>query len=141
MGIDKMKVQELRIGNYILQGGEPQQVYHIERRFRQTWMLNDIMFDERVISDHFEPIPITHQWLERFGFNEKDYKKPYIGIDFASGHMTLDFVLTKPKVLYETQTDYVYELQNHRIVHIKWLHHLQNVFHSITDNELKLKTD
>ncbi len=83
------------------------------------------------------PVKLTPEWLRMAKFSDKDYKEGFIGIDVLSaGGMTTDFVLTKPFVMGEWQTDYVYELRDNRFVSISSVHHLQNLFYDLTEQEL-----
>jgi hypothetical protein len=88
------------------------------------------------------PVKLTPEWLRMAKFSDKDYKEGYIGIDVVSTNgMTVDFVLTKPYKMGEWQQDYAFELPNNRFVSIKSVHHLQNLFYDLNDQELLFETE
>ena len=129
-----MEVQELRLGNEIqylsASGGYIDKTVDLQ--------VLKILLESESAKD-FKPIPLTEEWLRSFGFEDETYKKGYIGVEFKS-NMTLDFVLTKPKFMGEWQKDYQFELREHRIVGVEYVHELQNLFFAITSTELDLKT-
>lgn len=84
------------------------------------------------------PIPLTEEWLLKFGFSDKDYKDGYIGKEFKSGGMILDFVLSKPFTKGEWNDTYTFDFEDHRFIKLKYVHELQNFFHCITDVMLSL---
>lgn len=140
--MEKIKIEELMIGNFILSLGYDEDM--------GGNIIHDELGDEIEIVTHetfkyivedslavYKPIPLTADWLVKFNFNHTGYKDGYIGKMFGSV-VTLDFVLTKPGKLYENQVDYIYELQNHRLVTIRYVHQLQNLFFSITGEQLTL---
>lgn len=84
-----------------------------------------------------QPIPLTEDWLLKFGFN-KDYKKGYIGIDVNNS----DFVLTEPFIIGEWQNYCVFEFKTgllSRFTEVKYVHQLQNIFFALTGKELEIK--
>ncbi|WP_163321660.1 hypothetical protein [Draconibacterium mangrovi] len=89
--------------------------------------------------DLINPIPLTEEWLRKFGFDDKEYKPGYIGIDYKDG-MILSFVLCKPGKLFEAQKHYTFELRDHYINPIEYVHQLQNFYFAITGQELHLKS-
>ena len=86
-----MKVEELRIGNWIKDGHE------------------------------FNPIPLTEEWLLKFGFK----KISEIG-DYSNGNMTVILAISNK----------IYTLKRKRINHV---HQLQNLYFALTGEELTLK--
>ena len=84
-----------------------------------------------------EPIPLTEKWLLDLGFN-KDYKFGYIGIDFKSGNMTTDFVLTYPLKNGDFQKYFIWEHSSFKYNELQYVHELQNLFFILTNNHLQL---
>lgn len=135
-------VRELRIGNLILMNGEQSQVYQIEHRFKQTYRINDIIIDERIIKDRFEGIELTPEWLERFSFEKKrkqfslsvggeliNYWTGAILIwEVKKGVYTLDSVFRNP----------IHGHPNPSTVYTT-VHSLQNLTFALTSRELELK--
>ena len=114
-----LAVRSLSIGNYLKRNGI---VVNIDAR-----SIFDIWNDEGINKLEYEPIPITMQWIERFGFvfeelddeptlEEQSYRKAIRGYGskafeiefnrFEDG-FTLDFI-TGELIIYK----YVHELQN-----------------------------
>lgn len=112
-----MKANELRIGNWVSNGEiefqiTSKDIYHLD------------VYVGRVIAN---PIPITPEWLQRFGFEKINhriegviYKKEWLkltescaGVDWRGGH-----------------------IQRERC---KYVHQLQNLYFALTGEELEYK--
>lgn len=108
-----MKANELRIGNL---------VYYLDGNgnFYQ-W---DITVIENGITDDFEPIPLTEEWLEKFGF----IKKQISGPEFFEKWVFKLFVDPKGFYLF-IDHDYEYGIVEH-------VHQLQNLYFALTGEEL-----
>lgn len=85
-----------------------------------------------------EPIPLTKEWIIKFGFSDKGYKDGYIAKDFGSGGIILDFVLTKPFVKGEWQKHYAFDFSEHRFVQFEFVHELQNFFYCAAREDLQI---
>jgi len=123
-----LKVAGLRLGNFINHNGEPMPVVQIERRYKTIFRLNDLDVDERIIEDHFQPIPLTPEWLERCGFEFRKQDEDYIywGIE--------NFTIIYGGI---TGGDHGWFLNGyHNDCHIQYLHQLQNLYHALTGEEL-----
>ncbi len=109
-----MKANELRIGN-IITNTIDKEVFPCQ--------LGDI---ENIINGwtSYEPIPLTEEWLNRFGFEKTGNYK----------HTKRMFSV----VLWITEADYFFHWTegNTRIQHV---HELQNLYFDITGEELELK--
>ena len=132
-----MKATELRIGNLI--------EYRIQDDLddRKDWWevskidATDLCILESNIDYDFRPIPLTEEWLLKFGFN-KEYQKGYIGIDVYNS----DFVLTEPLKMGEWQTNYTFQFETGSVPkfkEIEYVHQLQNLYFALTGEELVLK--
>lgn len=152
MGIS---AQELRIGNYILdETGVITIIVAIdsERKFWNEIIQKEFKATARLIMlDNFDwntsygcwveklkPIPLTEEWLLKFGFSDKEYKKGYIGKDFKSGGMILDFVLSKPFLKGEWNNTYTFDFEGHRFSKMEFVHELQNFYYCLTGVMLSL---
>lgn len=123
-----MKVQELRIGNYLELLGEIRKVegiFNLPKRKEMYWIKCEGIIDTKII--HYKPIPLTEEWLLKFVF-DKD-------ID--------DFYLDINTVLFVSYNDdeFVHLKSNHleTIASIKYVHQLQNLYFALTGEELMLK--
>lgn len=110
-------IRELRIGNYIESGGVALQI--------DAAHLCDLLTSEYYLLGHTQ-IPITPEWLERLGFTigkrsiYKDFG--FLGVEYENGK------------LYVNVNEYEDSLS-----HIRYVHQLQNLFHSLTGQELTIK--
>lgn len=127
-----MNVEDLRIGNYVIDSFNDVQkkvdVNDIAIAYKYQYL--------KLLSIPYEPIKLTEDWLEKFGFSDKEYKRGYIGID---NKQELSFVLQKPEFMGEWQTFYAFELPQSRFVEIEFVHQLQNLFYSIEGEDLVLR--
>lgn len=118
-----MKANELRIGNFVFEDTkeEPLKVWGIKPDRRNHLMVNDCEIEI------IRPIPITEEWLVRFKFNEGINK------------------------IYTSQSGYIIEFDDcfkfYLIEYgdwyseIKHVHQLQNLYFSLTGEELTIKED
>ena len=111
----ELKAKELRIGNYLnyqgkiikVEGIHNRTIYHSDRQFDQVGV-------EKYIT--FEPIPLTEEWLLRFGYTEKD--------------------LSQGKIIKGRNGGYIITTLSNK--EIFYVHKLQNLYYELKDNELKL---
>lgn len=89
--------------------------------------------DVREHIDDIKPIPLTEEWLVKFGFEntyseltykEYDFKK--FGVEINSDIMTVSY-------------NYGNDVEWVNFTHIKHVHTLQNLYHALTGEELELK--
>lgn len=109
-----MKAQDLRIGNYI----------NRHQSIVSVWMLaqGDGGTINGVNEDEYKPIPLTEEWLLKFGFvcHPWGWVNEQIGI-----RLTLH--------------SFIYKNDNGANIKIKHVHQLQNLFFALTGEELTLK--
>ena len=103
-----MKAQELRIGNYL----KKDVVVKIDARS---------IFDIWEETKEYQPIPLTEEWLLRFGFVSNPYQDRY---ENQSIHIECN------------KTRGVTELWIESMPHIKYVHQLQNLYFALTGEEL-----
>jgi hypothetical protein len=111
-----MKANELRIGNWVSTiYGMEFQVYPMAFKQMPT--------DEKhnLILNTWKPIPITEEWLLKFGFIPNPYEDRY-----EKGVLYVECDKTKG----ETQ------LWVENMPHIKYVHELQNLYFALTGEEL-----
>jgi len=117
-----MKPQELRIGNWIYDTieGEELQV-----------KIGNIKY----YSD-FEPIPLTEEWLDKFGFEQKEggsgppinavwdeWWEPYEGF----------------RITQDVKNDWFLCGYRQNKKHFKYVHQLQNLYFALTGEELEIQ--
>lgn len=116
-----MKATELRIGNYI------------KKRTGKVIQcdLNTIANVQRQ-GVFFKPIPLTEEWLLKFGFEEIGYGRvhnmKFIGYRFGVWDV---YVIENGEFVLHKNT------KETSIVNIKSVHHLQNIFQDLGE-ELKI---
>lgn len=122
-----MDAKELRIGNLFYKNGivvtiDGTSIVTIERHFDTS-------------NTSYSPIPLTSEWLERFGFEKVGHELggwwghpsyPTYGVTL-SGRFSFSFI---------NQTDDDFIDEN---ISCKYVHTLQNLFYSLTGTELTIK--
>lgn len=105
-----IKANELRIGNWVSNG---------EIEFQIT--SKDIYHrDVRVYGTFIKGLPITPEWLERFGFENKGY------------------IYVLGKFTYNIHNGWWYGNKKLPNVNLQYVHQLQNLYHALTGEELEL---
>ena len=120
-----MKASELRIGNLI----EFWSVYDT------VILINSINEDTsyaNVYLNEIKPIPLTEEWLLKFGF-EIIWDSKYLTQYTLQSNMMFHYELDKPKNIWYARFG-KYELE-----HIKYVHQLQNLYFALTGEELTIK--
>lgn len=126
--INIMEVKDLRIGNYILNNEyNIIQVYQYDRRSDKRSQLNDITFDNRCISDYYEPAPLTDELLVRFGFEKTKSKLSVFKID--------DWI----EVIKQPQ-GYDFYCRGTYLTLCLYAHQIQNLYSALSSKELILKS-
>lgn len=135
-----MNAGELRIGNYIYDhNNEARQVAYVGDTIglhndiggTQKYQHNPIF--SRDINE-LKPIPLSEEWLLKFGFAVDDAYGVFIYMN-KHDHDT-------DKISFRNSEGFVcYHVMQYRSLckHIKYVHQLQNLFYSLTGEELKIK--
>lgn len=120
-----MEAKELRIGNLVYQiaeWGEPIDKKLVEWSGDIWYRVGECL----LYLEDFEPIPLTEEWLVKFGFENLDFPNEF---NFGSFCVRLN---TKDRIF-----RYITNDGNVRPV-IKHVHQLQNLYFALTENELKI---
>lgn len=124
-----MKASELRVGNYVTTG-------------KKEWVISVVSDSNEVrVTDgkftaiaqipinEIHPIPLTEEWLLKFGLNNPTNEKPYhfkkSAVEFLHSEFQDElkcFCNDKPMFSFPC----------------KYVHQLQNIYYSITGEELKI---
>ena len=127
-----MKATELRIGNYVFndylfKNKEINGIFD-----QEIWLceIGEYEFDQRSNIDCIEPIPLTEEWLLKFGFELYDWKLngKHAKKEWVKGM----FVIEANK----NNTDFRFKSPLKFIDHV---HQLQNLYHALTGEELVTK--
>jgi len=118
-----MKATELRIGNWVKWNYEERSdgnAYPVEFGYE----LDDIKNNPNIV----KPIPLTEEWLKRFGFESDSYQDMYV---LGWLKINCDKTKGKPELWIENITG--------KVVYIEHVHQLQNLYFALTGQELELK--
>lgn len=132
-----MNVKELRLGNYVKFRFNIIQVSSISCSGINLEAYYDYYgcqerIKARVLKDQIKPIPLTEEWLLKLGFIPTDlsikrsfdvttYNNRWHGV-FLEYHFA-GWYMTTPHIVKE----------------IKWVHQIQNLYFSVTQEELTIK--
>ncbi len=128
-----MKIEDLRIGNYYQSTKFQIPVKCEMSDIMEICLIADgTIPSEKDVGSLFQPIKLTEQWLIDLGFNCKNEQ--------------LDYHIWEIDIMYE---DYYIEVINWKDIAIvqiedisigcKYVHNLQNLYHSLTGRELTKK--
>lgn len=121
-----MNANELRIGNLILVDGKIVEITGIKK---STVFLSDGF--QMFIAGGIEPIPLTEEWLIKFGFDKVLHRN-----DKMYYRLNDYFVIEDSRVfLFGDDTFEILKLRQE----IKYVHQLQNLYFALTGEELTIK--
>ena len=128
--------KELRIGNWVKCNQENGQEFDCKIQAEDFKLLVDS--DEYRKNHH--PLPLTEEWLERFGFKNIDSGAPHL--DISDNSRIVCPVKNTDRWLYiETsqEDENMYSNLTHIFTMNNYVHQLQNLYFILTGEELKLK--
>ena len=143
----ELTAADLRCGNYYFY----QSFGNIIKLDSQ--ILLSVLSDDRLVDIHkIQPIPLTEEWLERFGFKritkyelslkvieyEDEFFKHTKELELYANFDDNEFNLSLDNV--RTESDGELECVSISLKHIQHVHTLQNLFFSLCGEELTLKT-
>jgi len=111
-----IQANELRIGN-LLQDEDG--AFPVTKTFFSLLEIN---------LETCKPIPLTEEWLLKFGFEKVCYEK--------YAHKKLNKLRAYPHVMKNGFG--IYLMDSYGLPHIKYVHQLQNLYFALTGTELKL---
>ena len=111
-----MKANELRIGNWVLRNNKPVKI--VADKFLPIAL-------ETLGKDYIKPIPLTEEWLVKFGF---------IWGSYTHGWKIKN---SDEKIIIEKDFRLSSGIFNIKIKHV---HQLQNLYFALTNTELELKS-
>jgi hypothetical protein len=135
-----MKANELRIGNwYYTNDGKPDQIDgHGISQFQDGEVLGQV-------NDFIKPIPLTEEWLLKFGFESWNCK----GVDWIFEKVIYkELDIEQKMIISSSGTCCIEEQEDHPEVEvqkfiirpdIQYLHQLQNLYFALTGQELEIK--
>lgn len=128
-----MKANELRIGNYVYFKHCDYDV-STPRKINYTLNPNLVGLERisvnRIEYNNIDPIPLTEEWLLKFGFNYSDDEKCFMSLKvFRTFKFISDYSNNFSTVTYRL---------NDTTNEIKYIHQLQNLYFALTGEELTL---
>ena len=129
-----MNANELRIGNYIERHNKVTGVKDVVQVGGGT----PLLAFEWMTTLKFNPIPLTEEWLLKFGFEFRNNNKQYGWFLKVSKNRVLAWCHSKEIGLEFDTEDYDY---NNTLFdfHCQYVHQLQNLYFALTGEELTLK--
>jgi hypothetical protein len=116
-----MKANELRIGNFI-------------NRNDIKLPLTEFSFDLVKVLYNYSPIPLTEEWLLKFGFENMTSNERFPWWEHKD-FIYLDFRI----LLYENNFYFDNGASEHCGQPLKYVHQLQNIYFALTGEELTIK--
>ena len=149
-----MKASELRIGNYHLycihdELDNPKDYEVVDQIDAQdlVWLSSEAGEND----DQYKPIPLTEDWLKRFGFFKERkrpsrYHKNFFSIEFNDSNIVLAYApFRKDWGFYIEYIDSPDPKDNKTKYFvscgIKYVHQLQNLYFALTGEEFKLREE
>lgn len=127
-----MEAKELRIGNYVELHGNIQKVTGIMERSPgliedyETFIYTDLQLSNTMDNEDVNPIPISAEWLIRFGFE----LYPWGWVKQSSKEFGVRLNITS----------FRYDVSGNNPVELKHIHQLQNLYFALTTEELTLQS-
>lgn len=116
-----MKIQELRVGNYIYREGRKTKVYSIEPN---NWFNGE--------SDKLKPIPLTEEWLLKFGFKEGAHIAEGCHEWTLQNNRKFRLQVLGSLICVSDTCELLEEIE------LKYVHQLQNLYYALTGQELEI---
>lgn len=131
-----MDAKELRIGNYF--NGDTEEDVTVVKTTPKH--IEDLYNDP--LDDYYKPIPLTEEWLVKFGFEIEDR-----GSWFESKHYLIDVsesTIYLRKCCYDGyyfgfDIDHLKNLEFHDVRNLLYVNQLQNLYFALTGQELEIK--
>ncbi len=81
------------------------------------------------------PIPLSAEWLERFGFGKSDEHE--MGHNHRDDfHFYYDYHFKRFRI----ESGHASKVEYHQVLDIQYVHQLQNLYYSLTGKDLELKS-
>lgn len=124
---DMLEQKDLRVGNLADHLYAPDLFRHPGGWMPNIIKVQDIVDIEK-FPDNYRPIPLTEEWLIRFGFEE---------VSKDTWHKESFFIE------FDIQAGFGFNIENNQGVHlltgIEYVHELQNLYFALTGEELQIK--
>jgi hypothetical protein len=127
-----IKATELRIGNYI------KLMFNYED-YETIQVTSDELVDVDKKRADYEPLPLTEEWLFKFGFKNIDKgDNDYITYTDSNHDYYLQIDVRRKDGKYSILDNSFDDLRDFSMVDISYVHQLQNMYFTLTGEELIL---
>ena len=121
-----IQINELRIGNYIEEG----KVEKIDNSIDEIYYSGDRCYLSSYCNN-INPIPLTEEWLLKFGFENVHTDWFYKDIEKTNSYQfCFNICLSNGKITLDSGFD------ENSIIKLKYVHQLQNLYFALTGSEL-----
>lgn len=131
-----MKAEELRLGNIVNLGKPEEIIWKIDFKRGKGSLPNGYEVDL------FTPIPLTEEWLLKFGFEKETGKLKRFNRAMSSPPLDVvgDFYVRSDNALYfeVVNGEFEFRIWNGTLCKIKYVHQLQNLYFALTGEELTI---
>lgn len=134
-----MKIQELRIGNWYLSTKFQIPVICEMGDMYEIYMRADGSADYTV-DDIFQPIPLTEEWLKKFGFKQTDEGAGFVAFHFWTNLIGEDRLYLRHYVMGGFIWGFNHFEELGQPIDIEYVHQLQNLYFALCGEELTVKS-
>lgn len=124
-----MRPKDIRLGNYIQWDDDSKEIIQVESIERGEEETKNMYFVNGGWIEDFLPVPISEDWLIKFGFT-KDKTDNYF-----YGHPTYKTFYP----IYKRGESFGFNGLGLSVKEFKYIHQLQNLYYSLTSEELTIK--
>jgi hypothetical protein len=128
-----MKANEFRIGNFVtakLRSGKGREIIHKITGYNITNLESDI-----TTVFIFQPIPLTEEWLLKFGFRVKE--NDWYSIKTKNRWIRFEISLNKKRcILFDTK-----EIKYCDKCFVNYIHQIQNLYFALVGEELTINAN
>ena len=135
--ISYMKASEFRIGNYYLDIDNKLS----ELSGYELWQMSVSENNDNLGVMEFQPIPLTEEWLLKFGFERGGYDMIEVSHPSNPRFVLYGYLDNDSDYLgwnYDTEVDIKGTTFRDSLLKIKYVHQLQNLYFALTNEELTI---
>lgn len=128
-----MKANELRVNNYVEGVNGIDQILTIGETGVKLVKFNEPGSSDEPTHyfDWIKPIPLSEEWLLKFGFNAQHIIKQWYS--YVNDHIEISHYSKDRCMVFVSASDVAFD--------IKYVHQLQNLYFALTGKELTLKSE
>ena len=132
-----MRAEELRIGNLVYYNGNKNEIGVVtgmqSTATKQCYIYLNNRVNNTLDLDLIKKIPLTEEWLLKFGFEYNNYPDSLTLNVLSFGSLNAYSISKDLTIGLSTQSRYMFGTTK-----IKHVHELQNLYFALTNNELTL---